>query len=164
MPGIHSERVILLEGVADEIIPSANLAAGMHGFAIMVPPGEGGERFLDMLWRITMLNAARSSWLRSRARIAKMVEAVIRRLVYGTSFSRKHWDMEYEMTDNRRTDPSLTEAKLARVRAAYPDLEISRDPSGIIVMNRKPARADGYADWLLSRRGPISPDIDLEPR
>lgn len=77
MPGIHSERVILIEGNADEIVPNAKLAADMHGFAIMIPPGEGSEWFLDMLWRIAMLYAGRPSWLRSRSRVAKMVEAVM---------------------------------------------------------------------------------------
>lgn len=76
MPGIHSDRVILLEGVADEIVPNAKLAADMHGFVIMVPPGEGGERLLDMLWRITMAYAGRPSMLRSRTTVRKMVEAV----------------------------------------------------------------------------------------
>lgn len=76
MPGIHSERVILLEGVADEIVPNAKLAADMHGFVIMVPPGEGGERLLDMLWRITMVYAGRPNLLRSRTIVRKMVEAV----------------------------------------------------------------------------------------
>jgi hypothetical protein len=70
--------------------------------------------------------------------------------------------MEYEMTDKRRTDPSLNEVDLARVRAAYPAMEINRDPSGIIVMSRKPARGDDYADWLLSQRGTVSREIDLE--
>jgi hypothetical protein len=77
MPGIHSERVILLEGNADEIVPNAKLAADLHGFVIMAPPGERSEWFLDMLWRITMLYAGMPSWLRSRARITRMVEAVM---------------------------------------------------------------------------------------
>jgi len=76
MPGIHSESVILLEGVADEIVPNAKLAADMHGFVIMVPPGEGGERLLDMLWRITMAYAGRPRMLRSRTTVREMVEAV----------------------------------------------------------------------------------------
>jgi hypothetical protein len=76
MPGIHSERVILLEGVAGEIVPNAKLAADMHGFVIMVPPGEGGERLLDMLWRITMAYAGRPRILRSRTTVRKMIEAV----------------------------------------------------------------------------------------
>ncbi len=76
MPGIHSERVILFEGNADEIAPNAKLAADMHGFVIMVPAGEEGERLLDMLWRITMAYAGMSSMLRSRTTIRKMVEAV----------------------------------------------------------------------------------------
>jgi hypothetical protein len=77
MPGIHSERVTLIERVADEIVPNAQLAADMHGFVIMVPPGEGSEWFLDILWRITMLYAGTPSWLRSRARVTKMIEAVM---------------------------------------------------------------------------------------
>ena len=76
MPGIHSQSVILLEGDADEIAPNAKLAADMHGFVIMVPPGEGGERLLDMLWRITMAYAGMPSMLRSRTTMRKMVEAV----------------------------------------------------------------------------------------
>lgn len=66
------------------------------------------------------------------------------------------------MTDTRRADPSLTEAELARVRAAYPDLEITRDPSGIVIMSRKHARGDDYADWLISQRGTVSTGIDLD--
>lgn len=77
MPGIQSERVILIEGNADDIVPKAKLADDMHGFVVMVPPGEGREWFLDLLWRITMLYAGRPSWLRSRSRVAKMVEAVM---------------------------------------------------------------------------------------
>lgn len=76
MPGIHSERVILIEGVADEIVPNAKLAVDMHGFVIMVRPGEEGERLLDMLWRITMAYAGMPSMLRSRTTVRKMVEAV----------------------------------------------------------------------------------------
>ena len=76
MPGIHSQSVILVEGDANEIAPSAKLAADMHGFVIMVPPGEGGERLLDMLWRITMAYAGRPRMLRSRTTVRKMVEAV----------------------------------------------------------------------------------------
>ncbi len=76
MPGIHSQSVILVEGDADEIVPNAKLAADMHGFVIMVPPGEGGERLLDMLWRITIAYAGRPSMLRSRTTVRKMVEAV----------------------------------------------------------------------------------------
>ena len=38
---IHSSRVILLEGTADEFVLNAEPAEDMHGFAIMVPPGEG---------------------------------------------------------------------------------------------------------------------------
>ena len=76
MPGIQSQSVILVEGDADEIAPDAKLAADMHGFVIMVPPGEGGERLLDMLWRITMAYAGMPSMLRGRKTVSKMVEAV----------------------------------------------------------------------------------------
>jgi hypothetical protein len=76
MPGIHSQRVILIEGDADEIVRDAQFASDMHGFVIMVPPGEGGERLLDMLWRITMAYAGMPSLLRSRTTVRKMVEAV----------------------------------------------------------------------------------------
>ena len=65
------------------------------------------------------------------------------------------------MCDKRRIDPSLTEAELARSRAAYPDLEINRDASGIIVMSRKQTGGDDYGDWLLSQRGTVNPEIDL---
>jgi len=76
MPGINSHRAALIEGDADEIVPDARLAADMHGFVIMVPPGEEGERLLDMLWRITMAYAGKPSMLRSRTTVRKMVEAV----------------------------------------------------------------------------------------
>jgi len=76
MPGIQSQSVILVEGDASEIVPSAKLAANMHGFVIMVPPGEGCERLLDMLWRITMVYAGKPSILTSRTTVRKMVEAV----------------------------------------------------------------------------------------
>ena len=76
MPGIQSQRVILVEGDADEIVPNAKLATDMHGFAIMVPPGEEGERLLDMLWRITMVYAGKPRMLASRTTVRKMVEAV----------------------------------------------------------------------------------------
>jgi len=76
MPGIHSQRVILIEGDADEIVRDTQFASDMHGFAIMVPPGEEGERLLDMLWRITMAYAAKPSMLASRTTVRKMAEAV----------------------------------------------------------------------------------------
>lgn len=76
MPGISSERVILVEGDAGELVPGAKLKADMHGFVVMVPPGDEGERLLDMLWRITMAYAARPSMLASRTMMRKMIEAV----------------------------------------------------------------------------------------
>ncbi len=76
MPGIHSQRVILIEGDAAEIVPNSQFEGDMHGFVIMVPPGEGGERLLDMLWRITMAYAAKPSMLANRTTVRKMAEAV----------------------------------------------------------------------------------------
>lgn len=77
MPGIHSQKVVLVEGKAEEFVPKVESAGGMHGFAIMVPPGEGGDRLLDMMWRITMAYAGIPSLLYSRANVRKMVEAVM---------------------------------------------------------------------------------------
>ncbi|MGA2728454.1 MAG: hypothetical protein ABSE96_11605 [Terracidiphilus sp.] len=74
---IHGQRAILIEGNADEFVPNSEPAAGMHGFAIMVPPDEAGERLLDMLWRITIAYVGIPSLLRSRAKVSKMVEAVM---------------------------------------------------------------------------------------
>lgn len=74
---IQSPRVILVEGNADEFVQRTEPAADMHGFAIMVPPCEEGERFLDLLWRITMAYAVRPSLLKRRANVGKMVEAVM---------------------------------------------------------------------------------------
>lgn len=76
MPGIYSPRVILVEGTADEFVSNVE-AAGMHGFVIVVPPGAEGERLLDMVYRITMVYAGMPSLLRSRARVRKMVDAVM---------------------------------------------------------------------------------------
>jgi len=57
-------------------------------------------------------------------------------------------------------NPPLTEAEFARFCAANPDLEIDRDPSGVIVMNNERKRLDNSVDWLLSHRGPLSSDTD----
>lgn len=74
---IHSQRVIMFEGDAGEFIPNNESAAGMHGFVVVVPPGEAGERFLDLVWRFTMVYAFMSSWLSRRAKVAKIVGAVM---------------------------------------------------------------------------------------
>jgi len=113
MPGIHSERAILIEGNADEIVPNAKLAADMHGFVIMVPPGEGSEWFLDMLWRITMLYAGRPSWLRSRSRVAKMVEAVMSKESREQSSARDQ-ARKRGQTDRARRDDLVLSKALAR--------------------------------------------------
>ena len=74
---IYSRNVVLVEGSADELVPNAESAAGMHGFAIMVPPGEGSEWLLDLLWRITIAYAGLRRLLMNRATVLKMVEAVM---------------------------------------------------------------------------------------
>jgi hypothetical protein len=77
MPGIYSGRVTLVEGNVDELVSIGHLAKDMHGFTIVFPPGEEAEWVLDMLWRITMVYAAKPSLLRRRATVRKMVEAVM---------------------------------------------------------------------------------------
>lgn len=74
---IHSKRVIMVEGDAGEFIPNNESAAGMHGFVVVVPPGEAEERFLDLVWRFTMVYAFMPSWLSRRAKVSKMLEAVM---------------------------------------------------------------------------------------
>lgn len=74
---IHSARVILLEGDADLLVRNAKAVAGMRGFMIMVPHGDDHEWFLDLLWRMTMVYAGKPSWLKSRAKMSRMVEAVM---------------------------------------------------------------------------------------
>lgn len=74
---INSPKVIMVEGEADEFVPNAEPAIGMHGFAIMVPPGEKDGWLLDMLWRVTIAYAGLPSLLRSRSNVRKMVEAVM---------------------------------------------------------------------------------------
>ena len=66
MGDIHSARVILLEGDADQMARKAKEVAAVRGFIIMVPHGEDHEWFLDLLWRMTMVYAARPSWLREK--------------------------------------------------------------------------------------------------
>jgi hypothetical protein len=49
----------------------------MHGVAIMVPPGESGERLIDMMWRIAMVYAGMPSLLYRPSKVQKMVEAIM---------------------------------------------------------------------------------------
>lgn len=74
---IKSPRVILVEGEADEFIPGVESASGMHGFAIVVPTEQRDGWLLDILWRITMAYAGMPSLLSNRAKVSKMVEAVM---------------------------------------------------------------------------------------
>ena len=74
---IYSSNVVMVEGSADELVPNAASAAGMHGFAIMVPPGEGSDWLLDMVWRITIAYAGLRRLLMNRSTVLKMVEAVM---------------------------------------------------------------------------------------
>jgi len=111
MPGINSQSVILIEGDADELVPKAKLAADMHGFVIMVPPGEAGERLLDMLWRITMAYAAKPGMLASRTLVRKMIEAV--------------WSKE-----TRGPKPARHPARKSGMAATVAEAESVPDPKG----------------------------------
>lgn len=73
---LDSPSAFMVEGDADEFVPNAR-SAGMHGFVIVVPPGKGGERFLDLLYRITMIYAFMPRLLKRRAKVSRMVEAVM---------------------------------------------------------------------------------------
>lgn len=127
MPGIQSERVILIEGDADEIVPNAKLGTNMHGFVIMVPPGEGGERLLDMVWRITMCYAAMPRLLARRTTVRKMVEAVmgkehrqppeVRHPVRESGKADRKQDNQFSSNQLIRPDPPA-EGKLRRAIAS----------------------------------------------
>jgi hypothetical protein len=56
----------------------------------------------------------------------------------------------------------LTEAEFAGFCAANPGLKIDRDPGGVIIVRRKLEGRDDYCNWLLSQRGTISSEIDLD--
>jgi len=72
--------------------------------------------------------------------------------------------MELDMGNVRRLtfNPPLTEAEFEGFCAANPDLEIDRDPSGVIIVRRGREGRDDYGDWLLSQRGTIGSEIDLD--
>lgn len=74
---IDSERAILVEGGADEFAPKLKEAAGMRGFAIMVPHGEDYHWFLDLLWRVTAAYAGMPRLIMNRKTVTQMVEAVM---------------------------------------------------------------------------------------
>ena len=59
-------------------------------------------------------------------------------------------------------NPPLTEAEFAGFCAANPGRKIDRDPSGVIIVRRKREGRDDYSDWLLSQRGTINAEIDLD--
>lgn len=75
---ISSESVRVFEGAANELVPKAKLPRDMHGFAILVPDGEAHEWMLDLLWRVGILYAAQPRILKSRTKVARIVEAVMR--------------------------------------------------------------------------------------
>jgi len=58
--------------------------------------------------------------------------------------------------------PPFTEAEFARFCTTNPGLAIERDPSGVIILSCKPEDRDDYGDRLLSQRGTVSSDIDLD--
>jgi hypothetical protein len=74
---ISSASVRLFEGTADQLVSKAKLLSDMHGFAVLVPSGEEHEWKLDLIWRIAILYAAQPSILRRRAKVTKIVEAVM---------------------------------------------------------------------------------------
>ena len=74
---IHSSRVILAGGTSEELVPGTKEAAGMHGVAIMVPPGENGEQLIEMMWWIAMVYAGLPSLLYRPSKVQKMVEAIM---------------------------------------------------------------------------------------
>ena len=125
MPGIHSESVILVEGDAGEFVPKEKSAARMHGFVVVVPPGDAGEQFLDLVWRFTMLYAAMPGWLSRRAKVAKMIEAV----------------MSKESRDQKPARPPASESGLADHTQSH-RLELPRPVVGSSpVPNTKSKRA-----------------------
>jgi hypothetical protein len=75
---VSSESVRVFEGAANELVPKAKLPSDMRGFAIVVPGGESHEWMLDLLWRVAILYVAQPSILKSRTKVAKIVEAVMR--------------------------------------------------------------------------------------
>ena len=74
---INSASVRLFEGRADGLVSKAKLPSDMHGFAVLVPSGEEHEWMLDLIWRIAVLYAAQPRILKSRAKMTKIVEAVM---------------------------------------------------------------------------------------
>lgn len=74
---ISSASVRLFEGTADQLVSKAKLPSEMHGFAILVPSGEDHEWILDLIWRIAIIFAAQPSILKRRAKVTRLVEAVM---------------------------------------------------------------------------------------
>ena len=74
---ISSASVRLFEGSADQLVSKAKSLSDMHGFAILVPSGEDHEWILDLIWRIAILYAAQPRILKSRAKVTRLVEAVM---------------------------------------------------------------------------------------
>lgn len=68
------------------------------------------------------------------------------------------------MVNERRLtfNPPLTEAEFAGFCAANPGLKIDRDPNGVIIIKHKRRGRDDYSDWLLSQRGTVGSEIDLD--
>ena|ERR1700694_1940852 len=59
-------------------------------------------------------------------------------------------------------NPPLTEAEFAWFCAANPSLKIDRDPSGVIIVRDRREDRDDHSVWLLSQRGTITSEIDLD--
>ncbi len=75
---INSGSVRVFEGSAKDLLPRAKLPSDMHGFAVLVPAGAAHEWKLDLLWRIAFLYAFDPSPLKSRSKVTKIIEAVVR--------------------------------------------------------------------------------------
>ena len=58
--------------------------------------------------------------------------------------------------------PPLTETEFAGFWDATPDLEIDRDSTGVITVAHKRKGRGNYGDWLLSPRGTVNSDINLD--
>jgi uncharacterized protein (DUF1778 family) len=72
--------------------------------------------------------------------------------------------VELGMANLRRLtiNPPLTDAEFAGLCAANPGLKIDREPTGVIFIRRKRKERRNYGDWLLSQRGTVSSEIDLD--
>lgn len=134
---LDTPNVFLIEGHAHELVPNAESAIGMHGFVIMVPPGDDHEWFLDLLWRVTVAYDCMPNMLASRTMVRNVVETVMsserreRELVQRPE--RKHGGDELSRPDRpvpakACTNPTpITNAEIGR---AHKKAKSTRAPRG----------------------------------